>query len=89
MSTLSNSSPRGHHAVLISFSADEPVGETQASSRYALPGLVGMSEGRCPLLLHAYHPLLPFSSNPSCPSVKLFHTRASIWSKKTNFWGAI
>ena len=78
MSTLSNSSPRGHHAVLISFSADEPVGETQASSRYALPGLVGMSEGRCPLLLHAYHPLLPFSASPRAsarPSVKLFHTR--------------
>ena len=29
MSTLSNSSPRGHHAVLISFSADEPVGNRE------------------------------------------------------------
>ena len=28
MSTLSNSSPRGYHAVLISFSADEPVEQT-------------------------------------------------------------
>ena len=29
MSTLSDSSPRGHHTVLISISADEPVGKRE------------------------------------------------------------
>jgi hypothetical protein len=38
--------------------------EIQPSSRYVRSGRPGMSEGRCPLLLHAYHPLLPFSSSP-------------------------
>ena len=37
MSTLSNSSPRGYHAVLISFSADEPVGNRIARAAAEAP----------------------------------------------------
>jgi len=77
MSTLSNSSPRGHHAVLISFSADEPVGNregrgggTSTNEVAEIPWLAGHLNTRGevyhrPLLLHAYHPLLPFSASPA------------------------
>ena len=36
----------------------KPVGpqEVQPLSRYVFSGLVGISEGRCPLLLHSLHP---------------------------------
>jgi hypothetical protein len=57
--------------------------ETQPSSRYVLSGEAGMSEGRCPLLLHANHPALLFSSSPrtnSRPAVKLLHATRGIES---------
>jgi hypothetical protein len=44
--------------------------EIQPSSRYVRSGRPGMSEGRCPLLLHAYHPLLPFSSSPRASALR-------------------
>ena len=35
--------------------------EIQPSSRYALSGLAGTLEGRCPLLLHSFHSFAPRS----------------------------
>ena len=57
--------------------------ETQPSSRYALSGWDGMSEGRCPLLLHAFHPSWPVSPSPRATaraSVKLLHATRGIES---------
>ena len=57
--------------------------EIQPSSRYVLSGDAGMLKGRCPLLLHAFHSLQPFSSSPRAtarPSVKLFHATRGIES---------
>jgi hypothetical protein len=57
--------------------------EIHSSSRYALSGEDGMSEGRCPLLLHTHHSFTLFSSSPRATaraSVKLFHATRGIES---------
>ena len=51
-----------------------------------------MSEGRCPLLLHSAHPLLPsrFSARAYArPSVKLFHATRGIGSIDVKEWVSV